>query len=47
MRTVDSEKDLEEAIKLTKNEAKLAFGNDTVFCRKFLEKPRHIVSSPM
>ena len=42
MRTVDSEKDLEEAIKLTKNEAKLAFGNDTVFIEKFLEKPRHI-----
>ena len=43
MRTVDSEKDLEEAIKLTKNEAKLAFGNGhSFFIEKFLEKPRHI-----
>ena len=42
MRTVDNEADLEEAIKLTKSEAKLAFGNDTVFIEKFLQNPRHI-----
>ena len=42
MRVVEREGDLEEAIKLTKNEAKLAFGNDTVFIEKFLETPRHI-----
>ena len=42
MRKVYDEKDLEEAIKLTKNEAKLAFGDDTVFIEKFLETPRHI-----
>jgi acetyl-CoA carboxylase biotin carboxylase subunit len=42
MRTVEKEDDLEEAIKLTKNEAKLAFGNDTVFIEKFLQNPRHI-----
>jgi len=37
MRTVNNENELEEAIKLTKNEAKLAFGNDTVFIEKFLQ----------
>ena len=42
MRTVEKESDLEEAIKLTKSEAKLAFGNDTVFIEKFLQNPRHI-----
>jgi acetyl-CoA carboxylase biotin carboxylase subunit len=42
MRVVEHEQNLEEAIKLTKNEAKLAFGNDTVFIEKFLETPRHI-----
>ena len=34
MRTVEKESDLEEAIKLTKSEAKLAFGNDTVYIEK-------------
>ena len=42
MRTVEKESDLGEAIKLTKSEAKLAFGNDTVFIEKFLQNPRHI-----
>ena len=42
MRNVDKEEDLEEAISMTKNEALLAFGNDTVFMEKFLQKPRHI-----
>ena len=42
MRNVDKEEDLEEAISMTKNEAQLAFGNDTVFIEKFLQKPRHI-----
>ena len=40
MRTVEKESDLEEAIKLTKSEAKLAFGNDTVFIEKFLQKSK-------
>ena len=42
MRNVDKEEDLEGAISMTKNEALLAFGNDTVFMEKFLQKPRHI-----
>jgi len=42
MKVVEKEEDLDEAIKLTKNEAKLAFGNDTVFIEKFLKDPRHI-----
>ena len=42
MRRVYEESELEEAISMTKNEAKLAFGNDSVFIEKFLEEPRHI-----
>lgn len=42
MRVVEKEEYLDEAIKVTKNEAKLAFGNETVFIEKFLKKPRHI-----
>jgi len=42
MRVVEKEEDLEESINLTKNEAKLAFGNETVFIEKFLQRPRHI-----
>ena len=42
MRIVRDEKDLEQAIKTTKLEAKTAFNNDTVYMEKFLENPRHI-----
>ncbi|XKM13608.1 acetyl-CoA carboxylase biotin carboxylase subunit [Orbaceae bacterium ac157xtp] len=42
MRIVRQEKDLEQAIQMTKMEAKTAFNNDMVYMEKFLENPRHI-----
>ncbi len=42
MRVVHSEAALLNAIALTKNEAKAAFDNDSVYMEKFLENPRHI-----
>lgn len=42
MRVVHSEAALLNAISLTKNEAKAAFDNDSVYMEKFLENPRHI-----
>ena len=42
MRVVHSDATLLNAIVLTKSEALAAFGNDTVYMEKFLERPRHI-----
>lgn len=42
MRVVRHEKELTNAIAMTKTEAAAAFGNDEVYMEKFLEKPRHI-----
>jgi len=42
MRIVHSENVLEEAIESAKRESKSAFGDDTVFLEKYLDKPRHI-----
>jgi acetyl-CoA carboxylase biotin carboxylase subunit len=42
MRIVHSEDSLEEAIEGAKRESKSAFGDDTVFLEKYLDKPRHI-----
>jgi acetyl-CoA carboxylase biotin carboxylase subunit len=42
MRVVHAEAALVGAISLTKAEAQSAFGNDTVYMEKFLERPRHI-----
>ena len=42
MRVVHAEAALIGAISLTKAEAQAAFGNDTVYMEKFLERPRHI-----
>ncbi len=42
MRVVRSDDNLEEAIALTKAEAKAAFNNDMVYMEKYLENPRHI-----
>lgn len=42
MRVVYQASHLNNAIALTKTEAKQAFNNDTVYMEKFLEKPRHI-----
>jgi len=42
MRIVRSEDELEESIEGAKREAKSAFGNDSVFLEKYLDKPRHV-----
>ncbi|BAU56798.1 acetyl-CoA carboxylase biotin carboxylase subunit [Halorhodospira halochloris] len=42
MRVVRSEAALLNAVSLTQNEAKNAFGDSTVYMEKYLEKPRHI-----
>ncbi len=42
MRTVHTEAALLNAINLTRNEAKAAFNNDTLYIEKFLQLPRHI-----
>lgn len=42
MRVVRNESDLEQAIILTRAEAKAAFNNSMVYMEKFLENPRHI-----
>ncbi len=42
MRVVHSEASLINAINVTQSEARAAFGNETVYMEKFLEKPRHI-----
>jgi acetyl-CoA carboxylase biotin carboxylase subunit len=42
MRVVHSEPSLIGAITVTQSEARSAFGNETVYMEKFLERPRHI-----
>ena len=42
MRVVNSELTLKESIEGAKRESKSAFGNDTVFLEKYIDKPRHI-----
>ena len=42
MRVVHSEASLLNAIVLTQAEARAAFGNDTVYMEKFLDRPRHV-----
>ncbi len=42
MRVVRSEKDLAQAISMTRAEAKAAFSNDMVYMEKYLENPRHV-----
>ena len=42
MRIVHSESILKESIEGAKRESKSAFGDDTVFLEKYLDKPRHI-----
>ena len=42
MRIVHSEDDLEQSIESAKRESKSAFGDDSVFLEKYLDKPRHI-----
>lgn len=42
MRVVRNDEDLAKALHEARNEAKTAFGNDTVFFEKFIESPKHI-----
>ena len=42
MRIVQSQDKLEESIESAKRESKSAFGDDTVFLEKYIDKPRHI-----
>lgn len=42
MRVVRSEGEIAEALANTRREAKVNFGDDTVYIEKFLENPRHI-----
>lgn len=42
MRVVYRSKELLEEINLTRKEAKLAFGDDTLYMEKYLQHPRHI-----
>ncbi|HET7572926.1 MAG TPA: biotin carboxylase N-terminal domain-containing protein [Gaiellaceae bacterium] len=42
MRVVRSAGELEDALDAARREAKAAFGDDTVFCERYLERPRHV-----
>jgi acetyl-CoA carboxylase biotin carboxylase subunit len=42
MRVVNSEAGLRNALSVTRTEAMAAFGNDTLYMEKYLERPRHI-----
>ncbi len=42
MRVVRNEADLQKSLTEAGNEARVAFGNDTVFLEKFIEAPKHI-----
>ena len=42
MRVVRSRRDLDDALAAARREAKAAFGDDTVFCERYVERPRHV-----
>jgi acetyl-CoA carboxylase biotin carboxylase subunit len=42
MRRIDDLKELESTISILRQESKAAFGNDTLFIEKYIERPRHI-----
>ena len=42
MRVVREPGELEDALEAAKREAKAAFGDGTVFCERYLERPRHV-----
>ena len=42
MRKIDKIENLKQAIESAKNEARKAFGDDTVYIEKFVENPKHI-----
>ncbi|HKD94868.1 MAG TPA: biotin carboxylase N-terminal domain-containing protein [Gaiellaceae bacterium] len=42
MRVVRAPEELDEALEAAKREAAAAFGDDSVFCERYLERPRHV-----
>ena len=42
MRVVRTPEELDEALEAARREAKSAFGDDTVFCERYVERPRHV-----
>jgi acetyl/propionyl-CoA carboxylase alpha subunit len=42
MRVVRAAGELEDALAAAQREAQAAFGDDTVFCERYLERPRHV-----
>ena len=42
MRVVRAPSELEEALEAARREAKAAFGDDRVFCERYVERPRHV-----
>jgi acetyl/propionyl-CoA carboxylase alpha subunit len=42
MRVVRSASELDEALEAARREAKAAFGDDRVFCERYVERPRHV-----
>jgi acetyl-CoA/propionyl-CoA carboxylase, biotin carboxylase, biotin carboxyl carrier protein len=42
MRVVQEPEELEEALAAAKREAAAAFGDDRVFCERYVERPRHV-----
>ena len=42
MRVVRDRAELEEALAAARREAKAAFGDDRVFCERYVERPRHV-----
>jgi acetyl/propionyl-CoA carboxylase alpha subunit len=42
MRVVDAPEELEEAIAAAQREAQAAFGDERVFCERYVERPRHV-----
>jgi acetyl/propionyl-CoA carboxylase alpha subunit len=42
MRVVRDPAELDDALEAAKREAKAAFGDDRVFCERFVERPRHV-----
>lgn len=42
MRVVESSNDMASALERTQGEAKSAFGDDSIFVEKFIERPRHL-----